>query len=276
MNKQLPVLVLFLLASVHGHSIRGGDHYQHTHSHLAEEHHEHHHHHEHDHHGHHDHRHLGDHDHSRCGTADMTQEDENAQRRAMNWSKRQSESSNRRLTRTMKRPTRVVPVCFHVIGSFVTRWQLDANLKAMNEAFGRSCCDPSLDWCNGECSDAATDFHFVMAGSFWGNLLPFTVPQPSSWFSCVNYSGRQVDMNDKAVEYSVKKQMRKGDGEVLNVYISDLGAGKLGYAYYPNILLSESPELDGVVVHSGSLVGGSFRNYNEGDTLAHEVGHWLG
>ena len=38
----------------------------------------------------------------------------------------------------------------------------------------------------------------------------------------------------------------------------------------------DSPVEDGVVVASGSVPGGRITYYNEGKTLVHEIGHWLG
>jgi hypothetical protein len=63
-----------------------------------------------------------------------------------------------------------------------------------------------------------------------------------------------------------------GNGEILNVYFGNVGDGLLGFAYYPNILQSKA-YLDGVVINRHSRVGGKMSNYNEGDTLSHEVGY---
>lgn len=61
----------------------------------------------------------------------------------------------------------------------------------------------------------------------------------------------------------------------LNVYTCSPSGGTLGYAYYPD----SWPENDyhhGCVVLDESLPGGSASPYNLGQTLTHEVGHYLG
>jgi hypothetical protein len=75
-------------------------------------------------------------------------------------------------------------------------------------------------------------------------------------------------------ELQAKTALRKGGNEALNIYTS-LAGGYLGYAYFPNILETASRVLDGVVVLYSSLPGGSAAPYNLGDTVTHEVGHWL-
>jgi len=55
--------------------------------------------------------------------------------------------------------------------------------------------------------------------------------------------------------------------EVLYMYSCEPG-DLLGYATFP---FEDSGLLDGVLIHHSSLPGGSFNNYNEGDTATHEV-----
>lgn len=77
-------------------------------------------------------------------------------------------------------------------------------------------------------------------------------------------------------EISFKKALRVGDASTLNVYINyGGGSGILGHATFPN-WYAIWPEEDGVVVSYSTLPRGSLAPYNLGDTLIHEVGHWLG
>jgi hypothetical protein len=62
---------------------------------------------------------------------------------------------------------------------------------------------------------------------------------------------------------------------VVNLYTCKPGQNILGYAYYP-WTFSETDFRHGVVVLHASLPGGSAAPYNEGDTVTHEVGHYLG
>ncbi|MBA3365619.1 MAG: zinc metalloprotease [Actinobacteria bacterium] len=77
-------------------------------------------------------------------------------------------------------------------------------------------------------------------------------------------------------EVAMKSALKRGDSTDLNIY-STSGGGYLGWAYYPSIVTSNQYRvLDGVVIHYGSMPGGSVRNYNLGFTASHETGHWLG
>ena len=77
-------------------------------------------------------------------------------------------------------------------------------------------------------------------------------------------------------EREAKTALRRGGDETLNIYLSGLGGGLLGYAYFPQQGGASKPWQDGVVVLNESIPGGAASNYDEGDTLPHEVGHWLG
>lgn len=71
-------------------------------------------------------------------------------------------------------------------------------------------------------------------------------------------------------------RLHKGDCTTLNVYSVNF-FNSLGIATGP-MTCSNQPLIDGVVIDFQSMPLGlsSLPQYNEGDTLVHEVGHWLG
>jgi len=77
------------------------------------------------------------------------------------------------------------------------------------------------------------------------------------------------------VERAMKTTLHQGDSETLNIYVADIGGGLLGYAYFPKGYNNGNDYLDGVVILDESMPGGTAAPYNLGDTLTHEVGHWL-
>jgi hypothetical protein len=77
------------------------------------------------------------------------------------------------------------------------------------------------------------------------------------------------------VERDMKKALHVGDSETLNVYVADIGGGLLGWAYFPKDYNNGRDFIDGVVILDESMPGGTVEPYNEGDTLTHEVGHWM-
>ena len=165
-----------------------------------------------------------------------------------------------------------IRVCFHVVGRRISRRQLKKELDALNQAFSsKSCCDPQLNWCNGECSTADTRMKFVMARGLFGHILNGTTTRMFP-FACVRRWFRHTKMDyGSDGEQKVKKRTRQGDGKVLNVWYASLDDGIYGYATPPTALRSY-PKYDGVVIDHDVLVGGSSILYNQGRTLAHEVG----
>jgi hypothetical protein len=77
------------------------------------------------------------------------------------------------------------------------------------------------------------------------------------------------------VERDMKAALYEGDSTTLNVYAADIGGGLLGWAYFPKGYNNGRNYIDGVVILDESMPGGTAGKYSEGDTLTHEVGHWL-
>ena len=103
------------------------------------------------------------------------------------------------------------------------------------------------------------------AYGFTFRLMQTTRTENSSWFNAGIGSQAADDM---------KSALRVGDKSTLNVYFSK-AAGNLGYATLPSDY-AERPFDDGVVILNESVPGGNTTNFNDGKTLVHEVGHWLG
>ena len=79
-------------------------------------------------------------------------------------------------------------------------------------------------------------------------------------------------------DQAARRALHRGGPRTLNLYINGGGPKQnpiLGWARFP-WQYAAAPKLDGVTVNKVSLRGGSARGYNLGDTVIHEVGHWLG
>ena len=145
-----------------------------------------------------------------------------------------------------------VPVYFHIItdgvDGDVAQHQIDAQIRVLNSAF------------SGRTGGTATSFQFVLAG--------VTRTVNARWYS--------MGIQSRA-EREAKTALRVGGAGALNVYTTD-GGGFLGWATFPSSYSSQ-PAMDGVVIYSETLPGGGCCDewvYNQGDTLTHEVGHWVG
>ncbi|MCP3064765.1 zinc metalloprotease [Myxococcus sp. K38C18041901] len=140
-----------------------------------------------------------------------------------------------------------VPTYFHVVNKGtgiangdIPESQINAQLTVLNQAY------------------QGTSFRFVLQG--------ITRTTNSKWYALKSGS---------ANERAMKKALRQGGKESLNIYSANLSGGLLGWATFPSSYAS-NPQQDGVVLLYSSVPGGTAAPYNEGDTGTHEVGHWLG
>jgi hypothetical protein len=73
----------------------------------------------------------------------------------------------------------------------------------------------------------------------------------------------------------MKAALRKGNASTLNVYIAKPVAGILGFAEFPTDY-ANAPDLDGIVLHYGTLPGGSNKRFNLGKTLGiFSISYWF-
>lgn len=90
----------------------------------------------------------------------------------------------------------------------------------------------------------------------------------ADWFTKVGPSNSQ--------QTAMKTALRQGGAADLNVYsVGFPSSGLLGYATFPS-WYADAPADDGVVILYSSVPGGSTQDYNGGQTLTHEAGHWVG
>jgi hypothetical protein len=140
---------------------------------------------------------------------------------------------------------KIVPVYFHVVttntgAGDATNTQLTNQIAVLNAAY------------------AGSGFQFSFAGA---NRVKNT-----TWYNgCAKSS----------IERSMKRALAVDPAHTFNVYTCGLGNGLLGYSTFPSYY-PENSFMHGVVMLNGSLPGGSATNYNGGDTLTHETGHYLG
>lgn len=123
-----------------------------------------------------------------------------------------------------------------------------------------------------------TDQMQVLNDSYSGATSPFAADTPFRF--ALDHTTWTVDAGWAQVtpgkpEKDMKAALHEGDSETLNVYVADIGGGLLGWAYFPKGYNNGRDYIDGVVILDESMPGGTVDPYAEGDTLVHEVGHWL-
>jgi hypothetical protein len=144
-------------------------------------------------------------------------------------------------------------------------------------------------------------FHVVTHSSGEGDVTPLIANQMAVLNQAYKGAGfkfklieAQVIQNDDwylapaatEIELEMKMALRRGGANALNVYTGLNDGTLLGWATPPS-QYRELPEYDGVVVLNLTMPGGGIEipaedepdgiiNYSGGDTLTHEVGHWLG
>lgn len=83
--------------------------------------------------------------------------------------------------------------------------------------------------------------------------------------------------NDRS-ELSMKRSLRQGGYDALNIYFLTYVSGYLGYCYFPDNVSSGSNNFyrDGCTILWETVPGGPATGFNLGKTATHEIGHWFG
>jgi hypothetical protein len=141
-----------------------------------------------------------------------------------------------------------IPVYVHVLHSGATgdlpATTINAQIAVLNATYG------------GKTGGAATGFSFTLRG--------VTRTDKAAWYS-------RPEENETAI----KTKLHNGDKGTLNLYTAGLGDQVLGWSTFPWEYAAH-PAMDGVVMHVGSVPGGTIAGFNKGYTATHEIGHWLG
>jgi hypothetical protein len=150
-----------------------------------------------------------------------------------------------------------IPTVFHMISDHENtpaeqaRWEslIAAQMQVLNDSFAGTTSADAAD----------TPFRFDLTEVTW-SVNP-------DWYTVVpGKAGHERDM---------KKELYGGDARTLHVYAANIGGGLLGWAYFPKGYNHGRDFIDGVVILDESMPGGTAGKYAFGDTLTHEVGHWL-
>jgi pregnancy-associated plasma protein-A len=141
-----------------------------------------------------------------------------------------------------------IKVFFHVINKGpdpandgnIGQQQIEAQMKVMNDTYSN------------------THFRFELA-----KVDRTTNPE---WY--------EMDIGSDE-EAAAKQGLGIKQKNVLNIYTAHLAGSILGWAIFPWDF-SANPYDDGVVIRFSTLPGGTSTPYDQGKTMVHEVGHWLG
>jgi hypothetical protein len=127
----------------------------------------------------------------------------------------------------------------------ITQAMINNQIAVLNQAY------------SGQAGGYNTPFRFV--------LQSVDRTMNTAWFA----------QNTEDDEYNMKVALHQGGFGTLNIYSAGMTDGTLGWAYVPEEI-QQYLHYDGVVLLHTTVPGGSAAPYNLGDTLTHEVGHWLG
>lgn len=180
-----------------------------------------------------------------------------------------------------------IPVVVHIIhngenvgtGLNLSDEQIESQITVLNEDYQRT---------NADASNTPTDFAAVAGSIDITFVLAKQDPNGESTTGIVRVQGSQTSWSVEDDNYALKAQSYWPAEDYLNIWVTDLEDGYLGYAQFPVSDLdglesaTDNRLTDGVVIDYvgfGSDDYGAFdvnSSYNKGRTTTHEIGHFLG
>lgn len=179
------------------------------------------------------------------------------------------ESSNQ-TTQEENNTTITIPVVVTILehrsipNSFIENHEIERQIETLNNAFAGT---PGLLYPY-DCAGDLLDEQYTHTG------IQFELQNIHHRTVCDTNSVNNLQ-KDSEIEFEMKERYRQGDCSTLNIYITNL-SGFLGWASFPSQCNENNMGNDGVMIHRDTLPSGDRVNYNEGDILVHQVGHWLG
>jgi len=127
--------------------------------------------------------------------------------------------------------------------------------------------DGSCDVPDAQINDQMDVLNAAYAGTGFSFTLASTDRTYNSKWSTARYGSRQAS--------AMKEATSIDPATTFNIWLANIGGGLLGYATFPD-MYPEDSYMHGVVALYSSVPGGTAAPYNEGDTITHEAGHFLG
>ncbi len=152
------------------------------------------------------------------------------------------------------------------------RWIQDHYGKALNISVPVAIHSIYESTSNGYVTDQmVADQIQVMNDAYAGSGISFYLYHFARYQSSKYFSWDMQTRQEKAV----KQYLNIDPAHVLNIYLQSPPGGILGWAYFP-WMAPEDHWGHGLVIMWSTLPGGPAAPYNEGDTITHEAGHYLG
>jgi PKD repeat protein len=176
-------------------------------------------------------------------------------------------------TPPQRRNVRKVPVVVHLIQSNsqvrISDARVQSQIDVLNEDFRRLNADTNLIPPAFLAVSADTEIEFCLATTDPNGC-------PTNGINRVISPANAI--HDDNQEAQLKALIQWNPRMYLNMWVPEDVPGLLGYATFP-AALNFSPQLDGVVINGGYFgrgFGTPTSAFDQGRTVTHEVGHWLG